>query len=234
MIHQIIFAGPKPEMSTRDFQDYWVNTHAVQFASKIPQIRKYLIDTRIHFAGDMGNPLLPHQGVAEIWLENEAEQLASMRSKEFLEGARLDEPKWAAFWMTFALDTTAHVIVAGPPLTRNPAWVKLFLLLKRKAGIPLQTFRDYGLRVHAPVVSELPGLKRYLQCHTRDGQYVFGEASFDAVEQLWFDDLEALGSAVRSEQFGVRVRASLEKFVETKYVYSLAAQEHWVIGPEPR
>ena len=234
MIHQIIFAGPKPEMSTRDFQDYWVNTHAVRFASKIRQIKKYMIDTRIPFAGDLGSPLLPHQGVAEIWLENETEQLASMRSKEFLEGARLDEPNWAAFWMTFALDTTAHVIVEGPALTRNPAWVKMFVLLKRRAGIPLQTFREYGLGVHAPVVRELPGLRRYLQCHTRDGQYVFGEASFDAVEQLWFADLEALGRAVLSEHFRVQVRASLEKFVETKYVFSLAAKENWVIGPEPR
>ena len=47
MIHQLIFAHPKPGMSEQEFQDYWVDVHAVQYASKIPQIRKYLIDTRI-------------------------------------------------------------------------------------------------------------------------------------------------------------------------------------------
>ncbi|MBI4650358.1 EthD domain-containing protein [Candidatus Desantisbacteria bacterium] len=234
MIHQIIFAGPKPEMSVKEFQDYWVLNHAVNYASKIKQIKKYMIDTRIPFALDMGNPILPHQGVAEIWLENEIEQLASLRSKEFLQGARLDEPNWAAFWMTFVLDTTAHVIIDGPVLTKNPTWVKILILLKRKAGIPLQTFRDYSLAVHAPVVKEIPGLKRYMQCHTRDGHYVFGEASFDSVEQLWFDNTEALNKGITSEQFRIKVKASLENFVETKYVFSLAAKENWIIGPEQR
>jgi EthD domain len=41
MIHQLIFAHPKPGMSEKDFQDYWVNVHAVNYASKIPQIKKY-------------------------------------------------------------------------------------------------------------------------------------------------------------------------------------------------
>jgi hypothetical protein len=52
MIHQLIFAYPRPGMSEADFQDYWLNKHAVNFASKIPQIRKYLVDTRIALPGE--------------------------------------------------------------------------------------------------------------------------------------------------------------------------------------
>ncbi len=234
MIHQLIFAAPKPGMTAQEFQDYWVNIHAVKYASKIPQIRKYLIDTRIPFEGDLGDPVLPHQGVAEIWLKNEADQLASLQSQEFLEGARLDEPNWAAFWLTLVLDTTAQVIVEGPPLTKDPAWIKLLMLLKRQPGVPLESFRRYNLKVHAPVVAALPGLQRYLQCHTRDGFYVFGEARFDGVEQLWFENVAALRLALNSDQFQEKVKSSLVSFVDPKYIFTLVAEEHWISGPESR
>ena len=106
MIHQLIFAHPRPGMSEKEFCDYWVHEHAVKYAAKIPQIRRYVVDTRVPFGPDPADP--PWSGVAEIWLRNEAEQLASMQTPEFLDGARRDEPNWAAFWRTVALDTDAH------------------------------------------------------------------------------------------------------------------------------
>lgn len=233
MIHQLIFAAPKPGMTAKEFQDYWVNVHAVKYASKIPQIKKYLIDTRIPFEGDLGNPVLSHQGVAEIWL-NPEDQVASLQTKEFLQGARLDEPNWAAFWMTFLIDTNAHVIIEGPPPTKAPAGIKMIILLKRIPGIPLENFRHYGLKAHAPAMSEVPGVRRYLQCHTVDGYYVIGEsACFDGAEIIWFDNVAALKAALASEQFQ-RVKASWNNFVNPRYIFSLVAEEHWVIGPESR
>ena len=231
MIHQIILAAPKPGMTAKEFQDYWVNVHAVKYASKIPQIKRYMIDTRIPFDGDMGEPLLPHQGVAEIWLRNGEEQLASLQTEEFLQGARLDEPNWAAFWLTIVLDTTAHELVAGPD---DSGGVKLMVLLKRKPGMDLETYRQQSLESFGPIAAGIPGLRRYLQCHTNDGFYVFGEASFDSVEQYWFDDLDALQQALSSTYVAEKVKPALESIVDTKYVFSLVAEEHWVIGPEAR
>lgn len=40
MIHQFIFAAPKPGLSAAAFTSYWINFHAVDFAAKIPQIRQ--------------------------------------------------------------------------------------------------------------------------------------------------------------------------------------------------
>ncbi len=37
MIHQHIFASPKPGMSEAEFQDYWLHVHAVNYASRIDQ-----------------------------------------------------------------------------------------------------------------------------------------------------------------------------------------------------
>ena len=120
MIHQLIFAHPKPGMTEAEFQRYWVEVHAVQYASKIPQIKRYLVDTRIPFGPEPDDPLF--SGVAEIWLENEEEQLASLQSKEFLEGACLDEPRWAAFWRTIGSTPRPTSCWRGRPQRATARW----------------------------------------------------------------------------------------------------------------
>jgi uncharacterized protein (TIGR02118 family) len=231
MIHQLIFAAPKPGMSEEEFHRYWLDVHAPQYASKIPQIRKYMIDTRIPFGPEDKEPLW--SGVAEIWLENEEEQLASLQTPEFLEGARLDEPRWAAFWRTLVLDTDAHEVLPGPPLTKEANWVKAIMLVKRREGLPLADFRARSLGEHAELVQKVPGLRRYLQCHTRDGYYGIGEAMLDAAYQLWFDDVDALSAALETPEFK-QVNEDLQTFVEPRYIHDMVTREHWVIGPEPR
>lgn len=232
MIHQFILATPKPGMTTAEFQDYWVNVHAVKFAARIPQIRRYLIDTRIDFDGDVGAPPLPHQGIAEIWLENEREQLASLQTEEFVHGARADEPNWAAFWLTIVLDTTAHEILPGAPPSRGAALdgVKITTLLKRRPGMSLADYRDASLADYAPIANGLPGLRRHLHCHTRDGAYVFGESSFDSVEQWWFDDLAALRAALESPYHADCVAPARARITDARYIFSLTARENWVLG----
>jgi uncharacterized protein (TIGR02118 family) len=230
MIHQLIFAYPKPGMSEEEFQRYWLDVHAVRYASKIPQIRKYMIDTRLPWAGG-GEPLW--SGVAEIWLANEEEQLASLQTDEFLQGARLDEPRWAAFWRTVVLDTDAHPIVAPEPHTGTGTGVKLIRLVKRREGVSLATFREQSLGKHAELVQRVPGLRGYLQGHTRDGAYAVGEALLDAAYQLWFDSLESLDAALASTEFQ-QAEEELLTFVEPRYVHQMATREHWVIGPDAR
>jgi uncharacterized protein (TIGR02118 family) len=232
VIHQLIFAGPKPGMSVEEFQRYWLDVHAVQYASKIPQIRRYLIDTVVPSGpGPEGAPA-PWSGVAEIWLTDEREQLASLQTPEFLQ-ARLDEPRWAAFWRTVVLDTDAHEVLPGPEPVGQPSGIKLIVLAKRAEGIALAEFRERSLGKHADLVLEVPGLRRYLQGHTRDGAYGVGEAVLDAAYQLWFDDVDALGRALSSPQFA-RAEEDLLSFVVPRYVHRLVVAEHWVIGPQPR
>lgn len=231
MIHQFIFASPRPGMSEEAFQRYWVEVHAVRYASHIPQIRRYLIDTRIPLPGETSPPLWG--GVAEIWLANAEEQLASLQSPEFLQGARLDEPNWAAFWLTRALDTTAHEILPGPPESRDSTMAKLLVLSKRREGLPLQAYQDYCLGTHAARVLHIPGLRRYVQGHVVEGFYSVGEAAHDCVEQLWFDNLDLLLEAGRSMEQQL-VRADYRLFTEERYLHEMIVREHWIIGPEPR
>lgn len=231
MIRQLIFAHPRPGMSEQDFQDYWKNVHAVTYAAKIPQIRRYMIDCRIPFGPEPADPLWG--GVAEIWLDDEQAQLASMQTPEFLDGARRDEPRWAAFWRTVVLDTDTHVLMEGPPEERGSTMVKVIALVKRRAGMPLEEFRQYSLDVHGPLDMKLPGLRRYHQCHVRDAAYAIGEPLLDAVTMLWFDDVAALREALDSAENAAGA-ADLAAFVEPRYAHVLVTDETWIIGPDPR
>jgi uncharacterized protein (TIGR02118 family) len=231
VIHQLIFAAPKPGMTENEFQRYWVDVHAVRYASRIPQIRRYLVDTRVPFGDERDDP--KWSGVAEIWLDDEEAQLASLQTPEFLHGARLDEPNWAAFWRTVVLDTDASVLRAGSERAQHPGRVKLIRLVKRTEGLSLREFRETSLSKQADLVLEIPGLRRYLQCHTRDASYGIGEAVLDAAYQLWFDDLAALTEAMASPEFQ-RAQDHLLSIVQERYVHDMVAAEHWIIGPEPR
>ncbi|MFF3686873.1 EthD family reductase [Streptomyces sp. NPDC002187] len=227
MIHQIILAHPRPGMSEKEFQRYWVEEHAIRYAAKIPQIKRYCVNTRIPRPGDEADPLW--SGAAEIWLENEEDQLASLQTPEFLEGARPDEPRWAAFWRTVVLDTNTHVVVDGAGA--DGPTTKVTILVKRREGLPLQEFRDRSLHRHARVAEKIPGLRKYTQNHTRDGFYGVGEAVLDAAYQLWFDDVPAFEAAQKTPEYR-EMLADLGLFTEARYVHTLLFQENWIFGRE--
>lgn len=131
-----MFAGPKPGLSTDAFQSYWVNFHAVDFAAKIPQIRRYLVATRVACGGAREVPFF--QGIAEMWLGNDEEQFATLQTPEFLQGARQDAPRWAAFWATFVHDADGEIVKDAP--YRKNGYCKLYVLLKRRGDLSLAQF----------------------------------------------------------------------------------------------
>lgn len=231
MIHQHIFTSAKPGMTEKEFHSYWINIHAQKYASKIKQIRRYMVCTRVDCKYVTTPPVW--NGCAEIWLENEKEQLASLQSKEFLEGARMDEPKWAAFWNTLVLDTDARFILEGALPVEPPNGVKLVTLIKRKWGMSVEAFRSQLSDFYGPLVLDVSGVYRYLQCTARDGLYTLGEPRFDALHQVWFESVEALESALQSREY-IHTQAHLTEIVEPKHLYSIAMKEHWIIGPEFR
>jgi uncharacterized protein (TIGR02118 family) len=228
MIHQLIFAAPRPGMTEQQFQDYWINYHAVNFASKITQIKQYSVSARIPL-GQQDEKVI-WSGIADIWLENEKDQLESLQSEPFLKGARADEPNWAAFWLSAVLDTDAHVILPGDGLKKDAPGVKLVVLAKRKWGMPLGEFRRYGLEQQTQLDLKLPGLRRHVVCMARDGLYSISEPGFDGAACMWFDSPEAFRAAMDSPE-GQASFGNLPNFLEMKYVHPMLTREHWVIGP---
>ena len=65
-------------------------------------------------------------------------------------------------------------------------------------GMPSDTdaFEQHYAKVHVPLASNLPGLRRFSMSHPRG----LGTEAPYFVAELWFDDAEALKTALRSPE----------------------------------
>jgi uncharacterized protein (TIGR02118 family) len=70
--------------------------------------------------------------------------------------------------------------------------VKSIFVLKRKPGTSVEAFQEYWRTTHAGLVTKLPGLRKYVQCHTLLSGYRKGEPVYDGIAELWYDDTDAL------------------------------------------
>lgn len=228
MIHQFIFAGPKPNLSAEAFKSYWINFHAISYAAKIPQIQQYLVAERIELS--CGRSLPFFQGVAEIWLANEDDQIASLQSPEFLDGARRDEPRWAAFWQTLVLDTETEILkdFAGPHPW--PDFIKLYTLVKRQADLSVEQFRAQYLEDRRAAAVDT--VERHIISFSRLNQYGIGEPRFDAVEVRSFENCEALAALISNEEFAQTIYAPAH--ADGRYVFNFVGRENWIIRPGAR
>jgi len=66
--------------------------------------------------------------------------------------------------------------------------VKALSVFKRRAGMPVEEFQGYWRSRHPDVVRKLPGIRRYVQSHTRPAAYQRGEPVYDGVAEVWFED----------------------------------------------
>jgi uncharacterized protein (TIGR02118 family) len=103
---------------------------------------------------------------------------------------------------------------------------KVLIWARRRADLSLEAFREYWLEQHAPLVkASLPELRRYVV----NPVIVVprGEAPFDGVAELVFDDREAFTAAMRSDG-GRRTAADLGTFTRESGV--VFVEEHAVVG----
>lgn len=78
MIKLIALVKKKSSMTTEEFRDYWVNTHA-PLARQIPGMRGY----RINVADNPGDMTpAPYDGSAEIWFDDRPAMEAGLSSPE--------------------------------------------------------------------------------------------------------------------------------------------------------
>jgi uncharacterized protein (TIGR02118 family) len=221
MIHTLYFITRKPSLSDAEFHRYWREVHG-PIAKKIPQLKRYIQSHRIPFPGQNS----PYDGAAEAWVEDEKALAALRQSPEYLNGALADEPNFIDMSRVEWLMTNDHVIIDGP---QSPQFVKMIFALKRQPGFSLADARKYWLDVHGPIVAKLPGLRRYVQCHTIDAAYAYAEPRWDGVAQLWADDVAALQSMLDSTEFKEGSWPDAAKFIDMSTIASFVVQEHQVI-----
>lgn len=231
MIHRFIFVKRKPGMELDAFFHYWKDVHAVQYGQKIQQARRYLIDTRVPDVAEEKEPVF--DGAAEVWMDDIGAAMEFIQSREYIEGSRRDEPNFLAFWLMTAVDVDDHDIIPGE-YQANPTGVKLIVTIKRRTGMTLPEFRRHVVEVAAPRIAKLPGIRRYSVGTVTDMFYGLGEAPWDAVATLWFDDLETYRAALASPLTMEHVVEPMAEYADPRYTQTILTQESWVIGPALR
>ncbi|MGE0823927.1 MAG: EthD family reductase [Candidatus Binatia bacterium] len=224
MVHLLFLMRRKPGLSRAECQRHWREIHA-PLAQRIPGMRRYVQSHVIAAA----NEETPYDGAAEIWVNDETAATTVFQSKEYKEGAYLDEPKFVDIKSALRLQTEDRMIFAGAPMSKTEGLVKRMSFIKRKPGMSREEFSCYWQDVHGPIASKLPGLRRYLQCHTLPSMYANGEPPFDGVAQVWFTDTAALDKAFSSRVYLEEARPDGQKFIAPDGVMGLLIQENRVI-----
>jgi uncharacterized protein (TIGR02118 family) len=107
--------------------------------------------------------------------------------------------------------------------------VKLIYCITKRPELSVDEFQRYWRETHGPIAARIPGLRRYVQCHT--APEVYGRATapgFDGAAELWFDDLDAMRDAMRSPE----VQAAIEdekNFIDHSRVASFVTVEKPVV-----
>jgi uncharacterized protein (TIGR02118 family) len=186
----------KGGMSYREFVDHWQDTHT-PIAREIEGVVRYhqVVPT------DPGNA--EFDGIAELYFEDLDALHAALGSpgsrdydpaREVAARAREDVDSFLAIDRRprFIGEETVQKDGVGGD---TDGLYKHSAFLVRQEGMTHEEFVDYWQHNHTPIAREIEGVVRYTTVLPADP----GNAEFDGVAELYFEDLDALHDALGSE-----------------------------------
>jgi uncharacterized protein (TIGR02118 family) len=107
--------------------------------------------------------------------------------------------------------------------------VKIIYVITRKSGMSVEEFQRYWRETHGPIAARIPGVRKYVQCHTLPELYDGERAPpYDGVAELWFDDLDAFRQASRSPEVAAAVEDE-RNFIDHSNVALIVTEEKPVV-----
>src|SRR5262245_65398769 len=79
--------------------------------------------------------------------------------------------------------------------------VKMVVFFKRKPSLSVEAFQNYWRTTHADIVSQMPGIRRYVQSHTLLSGYRKDEPAYDGTAEIWFDDTQAMRALAGTKEY---------------------------------
>jgi uncharacterized protein (TIGR02118 family) len=210
VIKTIIFFRRRPGMSLAAFQEHWRTAHAALIV-RLPGIRRYVQNHVLPPQAGGAEPAF--DAVAESSFDDTQAMKTLAKSPEYA-AVLADEPNFIDRATMGMIVTEEHVIKDG---LVPPNAVKSIALLNRRSGTHIDEFLRCWREVHGPRVAALPGVCRYVQCHTRRSAYEGGRTpAFDGAAMTWVERMpvpceahEGFASPERSRQLLARERVVL-------------------------
>ena len=104
---------------------------------------------------------------------------------------------------------------------------KTMFFLHRRGDFTTDAFQAYSKGTHMPIVSKVPGLKRYVVNHTVMNP-AGAAGACDAVAELWFDSPEAFQAALGSPE-GAAAIGDQPNYLDMDRTHVLFVEENAVI-----
>jgi uncharacterized protein (TIGR02118 family) len=206
--------------SLEEFQQYWAERHGPFFAHT-PNVRRYV--QHITLTEAFGRTPAPtHDGVSMLWYEDLQALVSPPQSHRavydwYVRSSRYGPPErltlaqavgmddrqlfdrsteWPTAHRRISVVATEHIVVDG---VVTPDMVKAVYMVARRPGLTLAEFHSHWLEDHAPLVSRLPGLRRYVLNPAIGNAEHVRPSTHDGFAELWFDDLASLQAAAASD-----------------------------------
>ena len=214
MIVRIGLIKKKPDWTTADFRNYWLEHHGA-LAAQLPGLRRYeqnhvVDEAQRGISFERGPERL--DGFSMLWFDSEE----AMRSAIATDAGRAlvaDENHFIGDLRIVAVDQVEVI----PPATDRPL-IKRMSLLRRRPDVSPDRFKHEWRVEHARLVRETKGVQGYRQNlaiarEVPKGTPVGYEAlPIDGVVELWFDNPESLDAAFASPE-GVTLMAHARTFI---------------------
>ena len=222
MVKALSFFKRRPGMAVDEFQAYWLARHP-DVVTKLPGVRRYVQSHTRAAAYQRGEPA--YDGIAEVWFDDSG-TMRALRDTSELAAVQTDEARFIDRSTMGLLVVDDHIVVDRPV---PPSAAKGVGFVRRKAGMSVEAFQRHWLEVHGPLGAAIPGLRRYVQSHTRRAGYDRGrEPAWDGVAILWFDDSPALRAATATPEWD-RAKADDPSFIAPGPVTFIITMEHVIV-----
>jgi uncharacterized protein (TIGR02118 family) len=223
MVKVITFLKRKAGMPVDEFQSYWRTRHP-EVVTRLPGVLRYVQSHALLSIHGHEHPI--YDGIAEVWADD-TEALRAMTRSPAHAALQADEARFIDRASMGVIITEDHVIKDGP---LPPDAVKSVAFLTRRPSLAVDAFQRHWLEVHAPIAATLPGLRRYVQSHTRRSAYDAGRVpAFDGVVLTWFDSTDAIRDAAAASEYA-RVLADAGNFLVPGQTPSILTREHVIVA----
>lgn len=213
----------RPGLGVEDFQARWRTVHG-PLVGAAPGVRRY-VQSHALLQGYTKGELL-FDGIAEAWFDSAEAYEASERSSA-MSAVRVAELELLDRSRTVVMPVDVYVIKDRPvPLNA----VKNIEFVNRRPGMALEPFGTYWRRVHGPMASRIPVLRRYEQNHLKHAVYAAEPAPrYDGLAITWFESTADMKRGTLTPEYAA-TRADEPNFLPDGHLPILITREHVLAG----
>ena len=223
MVKALSFFKRRSGMPVDEFQAYWRTRHP-DVVTRLAGLRRYVQSPTLPTAYRRGEPV--YDGIAEVWFDDTA-AMHALRGTPDAAAVRADEARFIDHSTMGMIITEEHVPKDGPV---PPGAVKSLGFVQRKPGMTVEAFQHHWREIHGTLGVMVPGVRRYVQSHTRLAAYERGRTpTWDGVASLWFEDVAQLRGAAASAEWA-RARDDNPHFIAEGPVPSIVTTEIVIVA----